>query len=46
MADQLITPLKIDNSNESSIPPIAAVFLVNFDHRKGYACTIPITGAH
>jgi len=46
MADQFVTPLKTNTSNEASIPPIAAVFLVNFDHRKGCACSISITDAH
>ncbi|KIX07761.1 uncharacterized protein Z518_02415 [Rhinocladiella mackenziei CBS 650.93] len=34
MADR--GPLRIDTSNERPVPPIAAAFLVNFDHRKGY----------
>ncbi|EXJ83669.1 hypothetical protein A1O1_07293 [Capronia coronata CBS 617.96] len=34
MADR--SPLKIDISSEPPVPPIAAAFLVNFDHRKGY----------
>ncbi|KAL2413641.1 hypothetical protein ABEF95_003101 [Exophiala dermatitidis] len=34
MADH--NPLRIDTSNEPPVPPIAAAFLVNFDHRKGY----------
>ena len=29
--------LRIDTGNESPPPRIAAAFLVNFDHRKGYA---------
>lgn len=31
--------LRIDTSNETPPPRIAAAFLVNFDHRKGYAET-------
>ncbi|KAK5544559.1 hypothetical protein LTR23_004323 [Exophiala sp. CCFEE 6169] len=30
------TPLRIDTSSEPPVPPIAALFLVNFDNRKGY----------
>ncbi|ETI27283.1 hypothetical protein G647_09966 [Cladophialophora carrionii CBS 160.54] len=36
MAEQLANQLKIDINNEPAVPSIAAVFLVNFDHRKGY----------
>ena len=46
MADQLVTPLKIDTSNNLIPPPIAAVFLVNFDHRKGCAYITLSTDAH
>ncbi|EXJ87468.1 hypothetical protein A1O3_04428 [Capronia epimyces CBS 606.96] len=34
MADR--SPLSIDTTNEAPVPSIAAAFLVNFDHRKGY----------
>lgn len=27
--------VNVENGNEAAIPPIAAAFLVNFDHRKG-----------
>jgi hypothetical protein len=37
MAEQVAGQLKIDITNEQTVPPIAAVFLVNFDHRKGCA---------
>ncbi|KIW11715.1 hypothetical protein PV08_11017 [Exophiala spinifera] len=30
------TQLRIDVGSDPPIPPIAALFLVNFDHRKGY----------
>ncbi|OAL33213.1 hypothetical protein AYO20_07530 [Fonsecaea nubica] len=36
MADQASNSLRIDTSNEPPTPPILALFLVNFDHRKGY----------
>jgi hypothetical protein len=40
MVHQVENLLKIDTSNEPPVPPISAAFLVNFDHRKGYAPTI------
>ncbi|KAJ9605908.1 hypothetical protein H2200_009757 [Cladophialophora chaetospira] len=39
MTDQTVPPLKLDTSGEPIAPPIAAIFLVNFDHRKGYTLT-------
>lgn len=39
MADH--NPLRIDTSNEPPVPPIAAAFLVNFDHRKGCVFAYP-----
>ncbi|KIW30947.1 hypothetical protein, variant 1 [Cladophialophora immunda] len=36
MADQASNSLRIDTTNEPPSPPILAIFLVNFDHRKGY----------
>ncbi|KAH0827253.1 hypothetical protein AYO21_09100 [Fonsecaea monophora] len=36
MADHASNSLRIDTSNEPPTPPILALFLVNFDHRKGY----------
>ncbi|EXJ54854.1 uncharacterized protein A1O5_12920 [Cladophialophora psammophila CBS 110553] len=36
MADQASNSLRIDTGNEPLLPPILAIFSVNFDHRKGY----------
>ncbi|KIW70021.1 hypothetical protein PV04_02332 [Phialophora macrospora] len=36
MPEQVADQLKIDINNEPPVPSIAAAFLVNFDHRKGY----------
>ncbi|KIX92698.1 uncharacterized protein Z520_11550 [Fonsecaea multimorphosa CBS 102226] len=36
MADQASNSLRIDTTNEPPFPPILALFLVHFDHRKGY----------
>ncbi|OAP64231.1 hypothetical protein AYL99_00203 [Fonsecaea erecta] len=36
MAGQASNSLRIDTTNEPPFPPILALFLVHFDHRKGY----------